>query len=158
MATNYTNTGIISITTDTTFPAPVSGTGTITAAAGSRDVSGSSTLFTTELNAGDFVIDLTNHEMRKITAIGSATALNIDHGFTNVQTAVSLKSIPSSRVVKIDAYTTSGGKINTVTIPPAQVWPVGDKSSRENQHSPIDFCDPIFVDGTGGTVTISYEL
>ncbi len=158
MATNYKNTGIISISTDTTFPAYVAGTGTITAAAASRDVSGASTLFTTELHNGDWIVDITNHEIRKITAIGSATALNIDHGFTNAQTTVDLKSIPSSRVVKIDAYTVSGGKIDTVTLPAAQVWPVADKSSRETQHSPIDFCDPIFVDGTGGTVIISYEL
>ncbi len=156
--TNYKNTNILSITTDTTLPTYATGTGTFTAAAGSRDVSGASTLFTTELHVGDWLVDLTNHEMRRIDRIGSNTALNIDHGFTNVQTTVGVLHIPSSRVVSILLNCASGSAVVDGTTIPTATTIVWDKSSRETQHSPIDFCDPVFVNGTAGTVTAWYQL
>ncbi len=158
MATNYKNTNIVNITTDTTFPTFTTGTGTISIVAGSRDVSGVNTLFTTELKPKDWIVDLTNHEMRRVTSVGSATACNIDHPFTNDLVGATARYIASSRVVSLMAISPSaGGKIDTITMP-TDNWVNYDKTSRSRSANFLDFCDPIFVDGTGSNVIIMWEL
>lgn len=158
-AVNYKNSNIISISTDTTLPAYAVKTGTLSETAGSKEIAGTGTLFTTETKIGDWIVDLTNHEMRRIVGIGSNTACNVDNSFSNTLAGVTVKIIPSSRVVKIDGICVAGGgKIDTVTLP-TNVWMnIADKSSREAGHSTLDFCDPIFVDGTGAAVVLTYEL
>ncbi len=159
MATvNYKNSNILSITTDTTLPTYITKTGTLSVTANTKEITGVGTLFTTETKVGDWIIDLTNHEMRKITAIGTNLACTVDNNFSNTLSGATVKIIPSSRVVSILFNCASGSAvIEGITIPVATtiVW---DKSSRETQHSPIDFVDPVFINGTSGTVTAWYQL
>jgi len=152
MATsNKTNNLVQSTTTLTTIPAPTTQTGTFSVLTGSKDVTGTSTKFLTEVKQGDWLIDYTNFEVRKVESVKTDTALELVSGFSNDQSGIAVKTCPSSRVVRIQLVSAAGGKLNNVTMPtsiPVEL----DKSSRETMHSPIDYIDPVFVDGTGGAI------
>jgi len=147
---NKTNNISDSITGLTTIPSPTSRSGTFSSAANGIEVTGSGTSFKL-LNKGDWIVDYTNFEVRKIANIYNDIYLTLESGFSNIQSSVALVTVPSSRVVRIDLVASTAGKINNVSMPTGQEI-VFDKSSRQDQHSPIDYIDPIFVDGTGGSV------
>ncbi len=160
---NYKNTNIVLISSATTLPVPTlkNGTtdapsGTLTIAAGSTDVTGASTKFTTELVVGAWIADITHTEFRKVVAIKTDTACTLDRGFTNVFTAATPVYVQPSRIVTMNCYCAANAKIDGVTAVTGSTV-IYDKSSREAQRSPIDYCDPIFVDGSSGAITAWYQ-
>ena len=81
MATNYKNSFYDYITGHQTVPAAGTKTGTcVTLGTG---VTGSGTLFKTEMKAGSWLVDLTNNEIIKVVRVESDTLAYIDHAFTS---------------------------------------------------------------------------
>lgn len=95
-----------------TLPRSKTLTGTITAAADSRTINGTSTLFLEQLRIGDSLYDTVNGEIREVESIQSNTELRVKVGFTNAQSAATLKRVVNNaRQITLVA---SGGDV-TIT-------------------------------------------
>lgn len=149
---------IINNTADT-VPASTQGTGTVVAGAGDKGMVGTGTLFTTELQKGDWIADITHNEVRRIIGILNNTDLQIEQGFTNAQSG-SFYFVKSSRA---RAITVACDNV-AVTIDGAAMFATGsngavtfDKSSigSPGSHSPTDFIDPIIVGASGHNAYIT---
>ena len=165
-AITSSKTGTIAISTASYFPAPSAvATGTITVAAGQTAITGSGTNFS-KFNVGDWIMDIGNYECHKITNIPiiqtsetgttkpvkSDLYCTVDAPFQNAITAETLVIVPASKIVTANIYVASGGKINNVAMPTGWMLPFGRPGV--DQALPID---PMFIDGSGGTVTIMFS-
>lgn len=150
MATNYKNTVYSRSTGHDTFPASKAKTGTITTtnAYDGKRVIGTSTLFTTELEIGGWIVDIAHDEIRKITNILTDTNLTIDHAFSNSLTGLALKYVPPSDSVELSVvFSGASGKIDGQLLPANIGFSFG-KTGRDNS-AVRDFIDPLIIDATG---------
>ena len=76
-----------------TVPLSSSLTGTVSCAADSKLVTGSSTAFKSELRRGDYLYDNTNGEIRRVDIIKSDTELYLFDGFTNLLSGATIKRV-----------------------------------------------------------------
>lgn len=109
--------------TSDTLPRSVALTGTVTCAADSKELRGTSTLFLEELRIGDTIYDNTNGEIRTVASIQSNTQLRLNLGFTNALSGATVK-----RVVNNSRQTTieSAGGVTTITFDNDDTMPLAD--------------------------------
>ena len=151
---NNKNSFFDSITDKRTVPYNQALTGTYAIAAGSKNVVGTVTRFITELKKGDWLIDLTNDEIRRVTSIQSNTLATIDSAFTNA-IAAETDFTPASRLVEISVVIPSGvapGEIDGKALPAGTPVSWG-KGSREGS-AVRDLVDPIIVDAVGSSMLV----
>ena len=137
-------------------PRSLDGTGTITAGAGNKIVTGSGTSFTTELQGGGWLVDLTNEEVRQIEFVNSDTEVQLYSGFTNALAGADLDYIPRS-----DA------KVQFMEITPAasiaingNTW--GDSVYTDGQINTKGigraFCRPVVVNADATTALVKLTM
>tara|TARA_R110000803_G_scaffold113886_5_gene182336 strand:+ start:977 stop:1453 length:477 start_codon:yes stop_codon:yes gene_type:complete len=78
-------------------PASTNATGTFTAGAGNKILTGSGTSFNSELQSGGWLVDLTNEEVRQIEFVNSDTEVQLYTGFASAQAATTLGYISRSK-------------------------------------------------------------
>ena len=129
-----------------TFPASDSITGTIDGVNNGTLIVGTSTLFTTELQEGQYLYIAAQSAFRKIISIVSATVLYIDSAFpTATFTGATARKIPNKRYKSISWEIDAAGTavINGITFP----------ASNSATLALIGgvYPEPILVDSTGNT-------
>jgi hypothetical protein len=129
-----------------TFPQSESITGTCSTMSRKDRIIGSGTLFTTELQPGDFLYDATNTEIRKIISIESATELTVDEEFSNTLSVSTLKKTPPIGYQSI-AYlidSTSGETVDGQLLPDGATGTYAVNSSPSTTRRPR----PLILDST----------
>lgn len=161
MATNYTNTQTGSITASNTIPVSSIKTGTI--ATIGINVIGTGTLFTTELQVGDYISDLTAGEIRRVVKIamnGGDTNAYLDKPFTvDLPAGTALRVTPKSRVREITLEALTGGTaitVNGTSIPVAKELKF-ERPQTAQYGGNKDYVDPVVVAVNPGT-TVLYTL
>jgi hypothetical protein len=161
MATNYTNDQIGSITASNTVPPRQSKTGTIETIG--INVIGTGTLFTTELQVGDYLSDLAAGEIRRIVKISMEdgdTNAYLDKPFSvNLPAGTALRVTPKSRVRVISLQAQTGGTpitVNGTQYPVGQTLTFGKIDTIEIG-ARKDYVDPLVVVVPPGT-TVIYTL
>lgn len=100
----------------------VSSTGTV--------VTGTGTLFTTELVQGDYLYNAATNEVRKISGIQSNTILRIESAFTSGLSAVSVQ-VSRSQFVSIAITATGAGTKDGAAISSGQLLSFNNDSGLE---------------------------
>ncbi len=156
------NTNVVSVSGLTTHPPVASATngtaptGTFTAGATGTEITGVGTNFT-KFKVGDWIVDYTNFEIRKIVNIQSDLICTVGPKFSNALAGVTLVITPSSRVKYATLFGTTAAKINNVSMPLGVVIPLASEDNAA-QHGNTNFIDPVFVDGTGGSIFITWRI
>lgn len=97
---------------DNIFAGPTTLTGTLGKTATSVTVTGTSTLFTTELAVGDWVVvPGTADELGRVATIASDTSLTVDVAFVNTATGQTAQKIPTSLTCNTDGLYALYGSI-----------------------------------------------
>lgn len=151
---NNKNSFFDSISDKRTIPYNQTLTGTYAIGAASQNVVGTATAFITELKKGDWIVDLANDEIRKITHVQSDTLATIESPFSNAVVA-GTEFTAASRLVEISVVIPPGGvagEIDGVALP-AGIPVSWGKTSRERS-AERDLVDPIIVEATGSTMLI----
>lgn len=146
------NTIFYNQTSKDTVPASTALTGTITSAAASRELVGTGTAFISQVTKGDWIVDLTHNEIRRILNIPTDnTSLELESGFTNALSSATLYFIKKTIIKYIGIVPDNVSvTIDGAAVPVANIFYNFDKGSRgaKDSHSPTDFVDPIIVDAT----------
>ena len=154
--------GYYIITTDDSVPASTAGTGTISTSSvcgAGQYITGSSTDFTSELERGAYLIDLTNHEVRKVKEVIDDELLIVDEAFSNDLSGVNLKYVSEedAQVVYMEIDNTGGSDttINNVAFGADKVFTDGQPDNKD----PRKLVVPKIVDGATSncTVTLTYN-
>ena len=138
-------------------PAYGTKTGTITTIANNRVVVGSSTLFNTEVFSGDWLVDLTNGEVRQVESINSNTELLLKTGFTNALSGVAVRVISSSnsKVQYMEIKPAGTVAIDAVAYSSAETYTDGQMNpTGANQQ----FCKPVVLNATATTAKIKLTM
>lgn len=162
MATRLNN--VYAMVTDKrSVPFNSTGSGTITTSG--ITVNGTSTLFTSEMKAGSWLVNLTTNECRRVVRVDSDTRAYLEGAFTSdISVAAAPSIIPyyDARAFEISLIipTTSStggtnikGLLNGVYLPVGIARTIG-RSDRARSSKP-DFIDPIVIDGTGTEILVS---
>lgn len=132
------------------FPRASAGTGTITAY--NNRIVGSSTLFTTEVQVGDYIYMKTQNAFRRVLDIQSDTELTIDRAFGSAISAASFHITPKDGYIEVSAYVTGAGAGEIDGVSFAQnngnTWTGVDRSSK---------IYPIDIDATGTTIRVTFK-
>lgn len=165
MATNYNNDKIIAYASeiDTAPNRYVAGTGTVTSVG--RIVTGTSTLFLTEIGGnslfggignpstvveGAWLFNGTN-EVRQIKEVVSDTQLVLEQAFTSDLSSASVKIVQPSRTKQFSFVLISGTVIvDGVTLATSEMSGFGDTAAN-NRYT----LDPIVVNATSGVLHVS---
>lgn len=152
---NYKNTLYYIVTNKQSVPANADGTGTVSTVGVA--VEGTSTLFTTEMPVGSWLVSESQDELRKVIRVDSDTRAYIDAAFTTPLSSAtpSIISAKSSKAVSIAVAIPAGlaaGEIDGVAFAAGSAVSFS-KDSRDNS-SARDLVDPIIVDGSGTTMQI----
>lgn len=156
--TNFTNTVPYKVTAKDTVPASVNGTGTIVTAG--KGIVGTGTKFKSlgELQAGSYIVSLAADEIRLVLEIESDTFARLSQPFTSDLTSAT-PVIIRKRDLNIKTLSVgilsgaSDGEINGSVLSngTSEVFTKeGNSRSRKR-----DFVDPIIIDGTGTSITVS---
>lgn len=151
---------VITVTTKTTLPAPVTLTGTITSSG--LAITGTGTLFLTELCFLEqtnlkvkYLWDSTNTEMREIATVVDDTHLTLKVAFSNVISGQALKvPDPAIQYREISlAPAGAGCKVctankATVTMNPDVMMEFGNDGGLQ---------PPLALDGTASAIQVSYQ-
>lgn len=150
------------VTTDDSVPASTAGTGTIstsTVGGGGQYIVGSSTSFTDELTRGGYIVDVTNHECRRIKSVIDDENLVVEGSFSNTLSGVDLKYIPKDEIdvifMEIDNTGGSDTTIDGVTIASGTTRTFGQPDNND----PKRYVTPKIVDGdtSNCTITLTYS-
>lgn len=138
-------------------PAAISGTGTLTTnVANTKVITGTGTLFLTELKIDDFIYDAAQNQVRKVTAISSNTTLFIDEAFTTPLAGVALKYITDyDTIVELSVINAGAvnGKVDNIVLKAG----LGISYSKTNKQNVGRYAniDPITVDATGTEIAVN---
>lgn len=146
-AQNITN------TTDT-LPRSQTLTGTVTSAANSRELVGTSTLFLTQLRRGDYIYDTVNTAIRQVERIDSDTVLWLKGGFTDAQAGSTMKRVVTN--ARQITGVANGGDV-TVTNVNEDTLTVRDGNSFTPQAQENGIVQP-FIVTSGSGVNFDYDL
>jgi len=148
--TDEKNSGYYSLAAKSTVPASSTKTGTVSTAG--KNVTGTGTLFRSELKPGDWIVDLSQDEVRKVDEIRDNTFLVLDSAFTADLVGAALVVV-RSRVKQVSIGNTGGtnGEIDGVAIIPGQT--VNFQKNGKNPDGK-DFIDPVIVDPASTTIII----
>ncbi len=154
MATNYKNTNYFLVTGKQTLPVQVNGTGTIVT--DGTTVIGTGTLFTSEMQKGSWLVDLSTNEIRKVINVTNDTLAYIDYPFTVDLAGIAAQYIPIKDLgvvtisVDVPAGSATAGEIDGVSFPAGNTITFS-KDSRDHSGR-RDLIDPIIVNGSGTTM------
>lgn len=124
---------------------------------GATVVSSVGTAFLTELKIGDWLVDFTNNELRKIVEIISNDNLTVNYNFSNTVAAASvITTIGSSYVEQSIVFNPTAGLVDGVALP-ANIGFSWGKQGRTTSGDK-DFVDPIIVDATATNAYLSATL
>jgi hypothetical protein len=154
---NYKNTDYFAVTGKQSIPENVSKTGTIETIG--KAVIGTSTLFKTEIQAGSWIVDESQDELRKVVHVESDTLAYLDNAFTSdiaalttpsviPRTSLNIKSISVSISPLLADEEVEGVAFNAGA---AMSWA---KNGMDNRGI-YGFIDPIIVDGTGTVINVA---
>lgn len=139
---------------------PFNETATGTASTNGKRVDGVATAFKTELQAGSWIVDLTNDEIRQVDNVVSDTVAYLTEAFTTDLVLGAFEIIKNSNcaVVSISVQVPSGAATDAEV--DGETFPKGtsltfSKDSRDSNKSK-DFIDPIIVDATGTSVQVLF--
>lgn len=124
------------------------GTGTITATSGGAAVTGSGTIFTTELKVGD-LIKTNGGAVRRVISIASATSLTVDSNWTGTETGVAWSFLPATKPRPYNAWTTKTADFTIAAADAGQAFAVDTSGGAINVTLP--FCSSFLP---GDTITI----
>ncbi len=127
-------------------------TGTITTGTNKAEITGVGTNFT-KFNIGDWIIDTTNFECRRIISIQGDLYAQVSPAFSNALAGVTLIIVVRPNLTKITLISAAGGKCNNVTLPTG-VPVIFEKTINDSVSAQQRILDPLIVDGTGGAVFI----
>lgn len=133
------------------IPFNVNGTGTI--ATHGQAVVGTGTLFTTEMPAGSYLVDLTNWEVRRVYRVDSDTLAFLELVFTNDMVPGSTAKIIANYKCKVKEISikTSGAALLDNSAFTGELTLSKTGNSRSSR---IDLIDPIIVDASGTTMQV----
>jgi len=156
MATSLNSPYTISAET-VSVPASVTKSGTMSVDAGKKVVTGSSTLFNTELGVGGWLVDTTNYEVRKVISINSVTELVLESGFTNALSGVAVKFINSqaAKVQYIEINPNETCLIDGVSYTSAQSYTDGQSNIKGSRRL---FCKPVIVNASAATAKVKLTM
>ena len=151
------NNGIESVTSGpTVFPAPVSKTGTITS--DGTVVTGTTTNFSADVEAGDWIWNPTASEVRQVRSVSeSGEWLYLEKAFSaNITTGIALQVVPSpiNRVVSIANIGSANGTVDGETFIPTQSA-TDDRTSMAGRLQ--EYVDPIVLNGSGTELQVKWS-
>jgi hypothetical protein len=154
---NYKNTDYYAITGKETIPVSANKTGTIETVG--KAVKGDGTLFMTEMQAGSWLIDLAQDEMRKVVRVESDTLAFLDNAFTADLAALTTPSVISRTSLNLKSISVSispllaDGEIDGVVFNAgaAMAWAKNGMDDR----GIYSFVDPVIADGTGTVINVA---
>lgn len=139
-----------------TVPTSTAGTGTITSTG--RQITGTGTLFTTELSRYSWVFDATNNkEVRRVMSIKSDTVCYVDEAFSvdiAVAQAYSIVKRPAMTNIGIGIPTGATGNINNSAVTEQTVI---NFCAADNVNASQAFVNPVVLEVTGGTFIITTQ-
>lgn len=140
-----------------TFPQSASVTGTISTGSRKDLIAGSSTLFLTELQVGDYIWDTANDEVARVRTINSDTELVLEEELSNTLSGTSnWKKVTGTQYQSISwlINSTSGENID------GQLKPDGASATLQYGGDPYRYrpVKPIIIDSTvnGQAVEVSF--
>lgn len=140
-----------SISSPTWFPATQSVSGIVS----SSDVliTGTSTTFTSQISAGDWLVNISTNEAHKVMNVISDTQLELESAFTAPLSGSTVAKIKDKTVKYLYAvFITASGTIRGVTQSSSSAWPVNIPWPSPSYD---DFMEPILITpGGGGTVSV----
>lgn len=155
---NSTNTNPYKVTSKVTIPAAANGTGTIVTQG--KAIVGTSTLFKAggELRRGCWIVDIAADEMRQVDSVESDTLAYLTEAFSSDITS-STPSIIST--VDLNNRTISfgilsglaDGEVNGMVFDNGTSFVFTKEGDTKGNFK--SFQDPVIVDGTGTTITIT---
>ena len=157
MATNFKNTFYDSISGAQTIPASANATGTISTDGAA--VTGTGTLFKTEMPKGSWLTSIGADEIRQVLTVESDTLVYLSDAFTADLAAGTPNVIHTSKLnisaisISVPAAAAAACTVDGVTFPKGAALTFS-KDGRSTS-SVRDFIDPIVVDATGSTMLIS---
>lgn len=132
---------------------PASQTKTGTIETHGINVIGTGTLFLSEVKPGDFIVDITNTEARKVTTRRDNLYLAIDSPFTSDLAAGTLLKVVRSRAKEV-SIANEGAAAATVDGVPLPINSVITLPKSNKNPNGSDFIDPLFVNATGTEVYV----
>jgi hypothetical protein len=132
-------------------PASTTKTGTITT--DGVYVNGTGTLFRSELKPGDWIVDVSQTECRKVLTIGTDLNLSIDSAFTNPIVAGAL-NVVRSRARMISVSNDGGADADVDGVVMKDGAAVTFTTTSKNTYDTNYFIDPLIVDATGTVVKV----
>lgn len=137
-----------------TLPRSATLTGTITSLAASKELVGTSTLFTSELRRGDWIYDTVNVAIRQVERIDSDTVLWLKEGFADAQSGATMKRVVNNARQITGAA--NGGDV-TITFPNDDTLIIRDGNSFTPQAQENDLVQP-FIVTAGSGVNFDYDI
>ncbi len=138
------------VTDKRSVPFNNAGTGTIVTFGNA--IVGTGTKFTTEMQAGSYLVDLTHNECRRVYRVDSDTAAYLEIPFTNNQTSAAPEIIThiQAKVKEFRLKTSGACFLNGVAFTGEETFSRygNDRSSRR------DLLEPVIIDATGQTMTV----
>lgn len=146
------------VTTDTLVPAPTTLTGTVTSAG--KTLTGSGTLFTTELSSGAWVWNAAQHQVRRVLTVNSDTELILDSSFSAELSAAALNVVTAEDAKAMHIKITNTGglatTINNVAFASGASEEFGNKSNLSGDGT--KFVRPLHVDGATSNCTVNLTM
>jgi len=141
------------LSTKDTVPSSTSITATSTDTQGIY-VAGTGTSFLSEVQRGDYFVDLANDEVRKIVAVKSDTSLEIESPFTADSTIASPVIVENPKNIYIEVENTGGSAttINGVAFNNGAVETFGRPTTKGQRRF---LTTPIVVDGATSTCKVN---
>jgi hypothetical protein len=148
------DTNLISLTTQRSIPLESAGTGTITSVNNEQKIVGVGTLFTEEVNIGDFIYIKSQNALRRVENIVNDLELTIDEPFAVALAADAFDVTPRPRYVEVslDILPGAGALVDGVLVAAGKsvtFSKAGQSSSYGKRR-----LDPIDVDASGSPVTV----
>lgn len=155
MATNFGNSPLLHYTTLDTFPKSSLLTGTVSAGAGSVYITGTGTLFLSEIDGASYgYLWNGTDEWREIEQVTDNTHISLLQGFTNALVGATVKWVPYSRAYSVSFLDVAGGggKIDGVTLVD------GESGTWDVNYPTQPNIDPHIIDGSSGAIdlTVAY--
>ena len=146
------------VNTDTLVPAPTDKSGTVTSSG--TILTGTSTLFTTELNIGAWVWNVSEREVRKVVSINSDTELELSSPFTSELSDIELKVVTAedAKVMYLTISNTGGSDttINGELFKDGATEEFGNMENVSGDNS--KFVRPIHVNGSTSSCTVNLTM
>lgn len=137
-----------------TFPQSTALTGTVSTANNKTLIIGVGTLFSSELQVGEWIFDTTNSEIKQIQSIQSDTELTLKEPFTNSLSGATVKRTPRQtyRMASFRIDDTATAKIDGIEFLANQSGTMGlDEVSRKRPN-------PIIIDSTTNGNKVYIEI